>query len=132
MGASSSVNIINENGRIYKELLCKCICSLVYDNYQTINDIELIVPCYCCLNKLKNNEYNTEKIKNLKNISKNKNVFDLLDIKNDNYWMNENDAILYAKKRKIPYEEFIPNDEFELNNPNLPKKNLFIRYNVKI
>lgn len=62
-GASSQF-VINENKRIYKYLDCGCICSLVYKNNHC-KDIELLAPCYNCLENLKNNKYDSEKISKL-------------------------------------------------------------------
>ena len=129
MGNASGIILPVQNGRIYKVIDCGCICSLVYKQYCTEN-IELLCPCYNCLLDIKEKKYNTNKISRLFRNSVNKNIFELTERKNVEHWLLESDAIEYAKKRKIPYEELVPNDDFEYMNPTYQKKDLLKRYDI--
>jgi hypothetical protein len=122
MGASSSIEINKKNGKIYKECECKCICSLTYENYITSN-IELIIPCYNCLQDLQNNKYNCNTINKIYEQNKNKNILELIDydLALSDKWLNESDAIMHAGKRNICYEEFTTNN-----------CNLLEKYNIQI
>lgn len=133
MGAGSSVitNNIKDSGRIFKTLNCQCICSLIYSNY-CVQDIELLVPCWDCLESLKNKEYDSKQISKLFRNLLNTNINDLIDPNNQNRWLTESEGIEYARKRKIPYEEFVPNDEFEKFNPNVSPRDLLKRFCVSL
>jgi len=122
MGASSSIEINKKNGKIYKECECKCICSLTYENYIASN-IELNIPCYKCLQDLQNKNYNYNKISEIYKQNKNKNILELIDydLPLSDKWLNESDAVIYAKKRNICYEEFITNN-----------CNLLEKYNIQM
>ena len=116
MGNTSSI-LIPENGRIYKPLECGCICALLYKEY-CVTNIELLCPCYTCLEEIREKRYSTSKISKLFEDSVDKNISLLT---NDNYpdkWMLEYVAVEYAKKRKIPYEEFILKDGYIITNYN--------------
>ena len=131
MGTGSSVLLGNENGRIYKCLDCGCICSLTYENYR-VKDIELLAPCYYCLENLKKKKYNSNKISNyIKNFIDNE-IFYLVDSNNNDRWLLENEAIEYARKRKIPYEELVPNDEFEKLIPSYQRRDLIKRFGISL
>jgi hypothetical protein len=133
MGSSSS--IINKDieltGRVFKTLQCECICSLVYTNY-CVQDIELLVPCWNCIESLKEKKYESKEISKLFKNSLNANVYDLIGYDTPNRWLTESEAIVYALKRKIPYVELIPNDEFERDNPNVPPRDLLKRYQIYV
>lgn len=134
MGNAGAILKPEDNGRIYKILDCGCICSLKYKEY-CAESIELLCPCYYCLEDLKDQTYNTRKISKLFLNCVNKNIFDLVTTKTEficDNWLIESDAIIYAQKKKIPYEELIPNDELEYMYPNYPKKDLLKRFNIKI
>lgn len=129
MGNGSGIMIPEKNGRIFKVIDCGCICSLVYKEYCTEN-IELLCSCYNCLNNLKKNQYNPEKISKLFKNYVGKNIMELTNKDNINNWLFENEAIIYAQSKKIPYEELVPDDEFEYLNPCCPKKDLLKRYKI--
>jgi len=141
MGNAGGILKPEENGRIYRVLDCGCICSLKYREYCT-ESIELLCPCYYCLENLKARTYDNRKISKLFENSVNKNIFDLVTIGSGsgsdsasiNYdnWLVETDAIAYAKRKKIPYEELVPNDELEHICPNYSKRDLLKKFNVII
>ena len=111
MGSATSI-MLNENGRIYKEQRCGCIYSLLYNNYIPSN-IELIVPCYDDLEDLKWKKYNSDRISNIYNNIKLKDIRILTSKDYNDKWLTEYEAIICAEKRKIPYCEFITNDLYE-------------------
>lgn len=95
MGASSSIH----SNKIYKHIECGCIYCFDYI------EIQLLYCCYDCLELLRSSK-NPTKIKTLICEVKNNTVDILLQFFR---WINEKDAIIYAKENNILLEEFIHN-----------------------
>jgi hypothetical protein len=110
MGASSSIDILSYNGKIYKHLeSCKCIFSCSYKD-NIAYKIEYPYWCFECYQYIKNNNFDVyeNKLKLLLNEINNKNIFILIEKYG---WISERNAIEYAKKNKIDINEFIQNKD---------------------
>jgi hypothetical protein len=123
MGAASSViregTTINDkyldlNGKIYKQLNCGCIYCSHYQHLQPYN-IELALPCYDCLEGLREKDYekfNKTNVQNMFDILKTYEMEDLLTERMG--WLTEEEAINYANSKKISVVELV-NSSYILN-----------------
>lgn len=111
MGSTSSVlenknnydnNQLYKSNKIYRKLNCGCIFS--YDG----SNLELPYSCYNCLELIKNNKSN----KNIENLlNETKNITNSQILINNELWMTEEYAIIYAKNNNISIDEFIRNND---------------------
>lgn len=129
MGSSSSVineviiingKNLNLNGTIYKQIKCGCIYCSHYEHMQPF-DIELALPCYDCLESLREKnkvKFDVENVQKMFDVLK---IYEMEDLLTERMgWLTEEEAIVGAKQKRISIIEFI-NSSYILQ-----------KYNVKI
>jgi hypothetical protein len=107
MGAGASFE-----RKVYKRIVCGCIYCYCFNEER----IQLLCPCYICIDNIKNKKYNTIIAKTLSKEIKGKSEDEIIMEKNG--WISEALAIQQAHNRGMRcIEEFINNhDILEKNN----------------
>uniref|UniRef100_A0A6C0ET25 Uncharacterized protein n=1 Tax=viral metagenome TaxID=1070528 RepID=A0A6C0ET25_9ZZZZ len=84
---------------------CKCTC-VFCSRYENLipYEIELALPCFKCIEKLKNKTYNTKYAEGLYRDIRELGIDVLIGTKMG--WMTESDGIAYAKSKNISLIEF--------------------------
>ena len=123
MGSSSSVineviiingKNLNLNGTIYKQIKCGCIYCSHYEHMQPF-DIELALPCYDCLESLREKnkvKFDVENVQKMFDVLK---IYEMEDLLTERMgWLTEEEAIQYANSKKISIVELV-NSSYILN-----------------